>query len=53
MMYEKMHLTIYLPESDELGALHRLKKLQEKYAILKRKLTLIDLRLPKKLVVRL
>ena len=46
-------LVIKLPENGVEAALQRLKKLQENYAILKRKLTLIDLRLPLKLIVRL
>ncbi len=46
-------LLIKLPENGVETALQRLETLQEKYAILKRKLTLIDLRLPLKLIVRL
>ena len=46
-------LVIKLPENGVEAALQRLETLQEKYAILKRKLTLIDLRLPLKLIVRL
>ena len=46
-------LVIKLPENGVEAALQRLKTLQENYAILKRKLTLIDLRLPLKLIVRL
>jgi len=46
-------LVIKLPENGVETALRRLKMLQENYAILKRKLTLIDLRLPLKLIVRL
>lgn len=46
-------LLIKLPENGVEAALQRLETLQEKYAILKRKLTLIDLRLPLKLIVRL
>ena len=46
-------LVIKLPENGVEAALQRLKTLQENYAILKRKLTLIDLRLPLKLTVRL
>lgn len=46
-------LLIKLPENGVEAALQRLEMLQEKYAILKRKLTLIDLRLPLKLIVRL
>ncbi len=46
-------LVIKLPENGVETALQRLKMLQENYAILKRKLTLIDLRLPLKLIVRL
>ncbi len=46
-------ITIKLPEDDIAGAWKKLLKLNETKGILKRKLTIIDLRLPEKIVVKL
>jgi cell division protein FtsQ len=44
---------VYLPDDNPEQAWHRLKIYEKNHKILKRKLTLIDLRLPDKLIVRL
>lgn len=44
---------VYLPDTNVMHAWKRLKNYEENHKILKRKLTLIDLRLPDKLVVRI
>lgn len=46
-------ITVYLPEKDPASAWGRLARLDRTQAILKRKITLIDLRLPDKLTVRI
>ncbi len=44
---------VYLPDTDVKQAWHRMKIYEKNYQLLKRKLTIIDLRLPDKLVVRI
>ncbi len=46
-------ITVYLPEKDPASAWGRLARLDRTQAILKRRITLIDLRLPDKLTVRI
>ena len=49
----KEGITVKLPEEDIEDAWKKLLKLNETKGILKRKLTIIDLRLPHKIVVKL
>jgi len=49
----KTGLWVYLPDDDVEQAWERLKNYEKNHKILKRKLTLIDLRLPDKLIVRI
>ena len=46
-------ISISLPENNPLGAWARLAQLEKNHGLLKRKLTMVDLRLPDKLTVRL